>query len=1199
MISLGPRGARRAGRTPNRERDLAHGDRAEAGTRRGGRDAALVLLAAPPAVPGSHDDAQRAMGLAAARLRMARRRESSADRATRLRLMRLVADPSGRRFTIAFADRFLRPNRPRTAVRTVRELLSELGIPRFEGRWNRLLLRLLLRAGGIFPGFTFKRVRARFATEVRRVTWPLSRPALERRLRRARAAGFRVIVNLLGEHVVSDAEAAERLAGVASLAARRGVDAVSLKLSAVAAHLEAFTTEARAPGVADALAGLVTERLLPGGRLLMLDMEAYRDVGLTLRVLADLAARPALLGARLGVVVQAYLRDGAHVLEEVLAIAETRVRAGGAPLRVRLVKGANLAMEHFEAASRGWPLATFDTKLDVDRSWRTLMGRAIEAAGKGHIEVGLASHNTFDLALGLLRRAHSPARARVGFELLAGIAPGTARALRDLGADVMLYAPVVADDDLLSAVAYLIRRFDESTSESNHLRHAFGMEARDAAFDAEAAFFRAGVLAGPPTAAAAALGRVRMGDVTSPSRGFRNTADTDWTSPERRASVQAVLAQTRDASGCIVRPRVGGRDRDGDVNEGVDPSRPGVVLHQVHLASPDLVDEALGLARAKLARGSWLSASAMRARADVMDQCARRIAERREALIAAMVAETGKTVPEADVEVSEAIDFLHYYEQFARDLAATDTARPVALGVVVVASPWNFPLAIGVGGVAAALLAGNAVLFKPAPEAALVGRLAAEALWDGGVPPDALQFVPCANEPAGRHLVCHPDVAAVILTGGTETARRFQAWRPRLRLFAETGGKNTVIVTDAADRDLALRHIVQGAFGHAGQKCSATSVLICEDAVLEDGRFLERLREAAATLRVGSAWNPTTDIPPLIRPPRPPLLDALTTLAPGERWLLEPRVDPDNPRLVSPGIRLGVAPGSPAHTVEFFGPHLAVMRAGDLDEAIALANATPYGLTAGLQSLDPNEQRRWVAGMRAGNLYINRPTTGAIVGRQPFGGLKASAFGPGAKAGGPNYVQQLLRVEPRRVAPASGLAQVPQAPASIAPEVPDYDACFSTRFARPLQLTELAGQSNVLRYLPVTCVLVRLGVGASAWDAERILTAIRVVGCHVHVSAAESATWHAALGVPVRVEAPEALAAEVSALDPAPERVRVSGFIADVLLAACLAAGMHVDDAPVAPDEATELLRYLREQAISHDWHRDGNLTFAPAGDLP
>jgi RHH-type proline utilization regulon transcriptional repressor/proline dehydrogenase/delta 1-pyrroline-5-carboxylate dehydrogenase len=1181
---------------------LAHEDTSQTQARRGGRTAATELLASSPAPPGSDAEAQRVIALAAELVSMARRRESSADRATRLRLSRLVADPRGRRFTIAFADRFLRPARPRTAVRTVRELLAELGVPRFEFRWNRFLLGLLLRAGGIFPGFTFKRVRARFAAEIRRVTWPLSRPGLERRLKRARAAGFKVIVNLLGEHVVSDAEAAARLSGVAALASRRGVEAVSLKLSAIAAHLEAFTTEQRAPGIGDALEVLIRERLLPDGRLLMLDMEAYRDVGLTLRVLTDLSARPGLLQARIGVVVQAYLKDSAHVLEEVIAIAEARVRAGGPPLRVRLVKGANLAMERFEAASRGWPLATYDAKLDVDRSWRTLMTRALQAAERGFLEVGLASHNTFDLALGLLRWAHSAARERVGFELLAGIAPGTARALRDLGADVMLYAPVVADDDLLSAVAYLLRRFDESTSESNHLRHAFGMRARDAAFEAEAAFFRAGLLAGPPTTAAAALGRAHTSDVALPSgppRGFRNAPDTDWTSPERRASVRDALERTLAASGWQVRPRVGGVDRDGEVRHGVDPSRPGVTLHEARMASSAVLDEALSIAKEKLARGTWLSPSAMRSRADVMDVVARRIGERREALIAAMVAETGKIVPEADVEVSEAIDFLHYYAECARAIAANEAVRPVALGVVVVASPWNFPFAIGVGGVAAALLAGNAVLFKPAPEAVLVGRLAAEALWDGGVPPDALQFVPCDNEPAGRHLVGHPDVAGVILTGGTATARRFQAWRPRLRLFAETGGKNAVIVTDAADRDLALRCIVQGAFGHAGQKCSATSVLICEDAVLEGGRFLERLREAAATLRVGSAWSPLTDIPPLIRPPRAPLSDALTELGPGERWLLEPRLDPDNPRLVSPGIRLGVAPGSAAHTVEFFGPHLAVMRAADLDAAIALANATPYGLTSGLQSLDPEEQRRWVSGMRAGNLYINRSTTGAIVGRQPFGGLKASAFGPGAKAGGPNYVAQFMHLEPRQATPASGLVQVPTAPASIAPQVPDYERCFSMRFAAPVQLTRIDGQSNVLRYLPVTCVLVRLGRGASAWDAERILTAIRVVGCHVHVSAAEPATWHAALGVPVRVEAPEVLAAEVAALDPAPERVRVSGFIADVLLTACLGAGMHVDDSPVAPDEASELLKYLREQSISHDWHRDGNLTLAPPGDLP
>ena len=331
------------------------------------------------------------------------------------------------------------------------------------------------------------------------------------------------------------------------------------------------------------------------------------------------------------------------------------------------------------------------------------------------------------------------------------------------------------------------------------------------------------------------------------------------------------------------------------------------------------------------------------------------------------------------------------------------------LGVVVVAPPWNFPLSIPAGGVLAALAAGNGVILKPAPEAVLVGWHLAQALWDAGIPSEALAFLPCPDGDVGRGLITDPRVDAVILTGSVETARRFLAWRPALTLFAETSGKNAMIVTALADRDQAIRDLVRSAFGHDGQKCSAASLAICEAEVYEDEVFRRQLRDAAASLPVGDAWDPASRITPLTQPPGEALRRALTTLDEGEAWLLEPRRLGTGERLWSPGIKLGVRRASFFHRTECFGPVLGLMRAENLDEAIDLADDTPFGLTSGIQSLDDREVDRWVERIHAGNLYVNRPTTGAIVGRQPFGGWKASSVGPGAKAGGPNYVLQLAR----------------------------------------------------------------------------------------------------------------------------------------------------------------------------------------------
>ncbi len=329
------------------------------------------------------------------------------------------------------------------------------------------------------------------------------------------------------------------------------------------------------------------------------------------------------------------------------------------------------------------------------------------------------------------------------------------------------------------------------------------------------------------------------------------------------------------------------------------------------------------------------------------------------------------------------------------------------MGVVLVVPPWNFPYAIAAGGVLAALAAGNTVLLKPAPEAVRVGWILADQLWRSGVPRDVLQFVPSRDDDVGRHLVSHPGVDAVILTGSLSTAEMFRSWHPTMHLLAETSGKNSLVITAAADVDAAIKDLVRSAFGHAGQKCSAASVAIVEAPIYDDPAFQRQLADAVASLRVGPSWLATTAVGPVIRPPDGALLRALTQLDEGETWLVEPRVDPLNPRLWSPGVKVGVRPGSWSHRTEWFGPVLAVMRAPDFITALTWQNATDFGLTAGLHSLDPEECTMFTERVEAGNVYINRATTGAIVQRQPFGGWKRSAIGPGAKAGGPGYVAVL------------------------------------------------------------------------------------------------------------------------------------------------------------------------------------------------
>jgi RHH-type transcriptional regulator, proline utilization regulon repressor / proline dehydrogenase / delta 1-pyrroline-5-carboxylate dehydrogenase len=397
------------------------------------------------------------------------------------------------------------------------------------------------------------------------------------------------------------------------------------------------------------------------------------------------------------------------------------------------------------------------------------------------------------------------------------------------------------------------------------------------------------------------------------------------------------------------------------------------------------------------------------------------------------------------------------------------------------------------------------------------------------------------------------------LTGATATAKLFMQLRLGIDLIAETGGKNALIITALADRDQAIKDLVQSAFGFAGQKCSACSLAILEGELYDDLHFREQLRDAVQSLAVGSAWELKSRVTPLIREANPTLLRGLTVLDEGEEWLLKPLQDAKNPNLWSPGIKLGVKRGSFAYQNELFGPVLGLMRAEDLEEAVDLANGTPYGLTSGLHSLDQREKDYWLKCIEAGNCYINRSITGAIVQRQPFGGYKQSSFGPGLKAGGPNYLIQFMSAEARQAQPT-------------------YQQWWNSYYSQDHDPSQLVGEANLLRYLPRERMLVRFQKGDSRQALLNVLEAARICGTPIEVSCDPGEQSSLA-------ETEEQL---IERLDGG--RVRFLSTPSSTLKLAFANAAVTVIDSPVNTCGRVELLHYLREVSISHCTHRYGLL---------
>lgn len=1036
------------------------------------------------------------------------------------KIARLIDSPQSKSLSMAMTDRLFRSDDAARAAHGWRGLLRRFGIGAGFAPIDRLMLHLGAFGSRIVPGMVIAAVRAKLRQESSEVILPAEDPALSDYLRRRREEGERVNLNQLGEAVLGEQEAGRRLDALLALLARADVDYVSVKISAIFSQINLVAWRATLEEIKARLRQLY-RAALPEGKFVNLDMEEYRDLELTVAAFREVLDEPEFRDLSAGIVLQAYLPDSIGVQRELTEWAKRRCGAGGAPIKIRIVKGANLAMERVEAEWHGWTQAPHPDKNTTDAGFKRMLEFACQPENAAAVRVGVGSHNLFDVALALELREHNGVGDRVEIEMLEGMAPAQARAVNAAAQGLLLYAPLVRQADFGSALAYLIRRLDENTTEGNFLADLFSLRPGSSAWQRQKMRFLEAWEA-----------RNTVSDATRrkslPDRqpnAFSNQPDSDWTLPATRAALLAARAPSGSP------PEAGSRE----------------------------VESALAVA--EQAQPRW-ETSGENDRVRILRACADQLQKTRFESIALLRDEGKKAAAEADTEVSEAIDFARYY---AATGTAPEGANCAALGTVVVAPPWNFPFAIPCGGVLAALMAGNAVILKPAPESIRIGWWLAQQLWAGGVPKDVLHFVACADGKVGRQLIVDERTDAVILTGAYETARKFQDWRPSLKLFAETSGKNAIVVSALADRELAARDLVRSAFGHSGQKCSAASLGILEVEVYDDPVFRRQLRDAAASLAVGPASDPSSIVTPLVQEPTDKLLGTLTILDDGEQWLLEPRVDADDPCLWSPGIKLGVKAGSWFHQTECFGPVLGLMRANDLDDAVQMQNAVAYGLTAGFHSLDETEIERWKERVEAGNLYINRGITGAIVRRQPFGGWEKSSIGPGAKAGGPNYVNLFRRITDSSAADTESARN-------------SYLSSWQSHFVVGHDPSGLACEANEFRYRPRLGVLLRMA------EPDALAGLMAYAGALVVVRVALSlATLESDAQLITRL--PQ-LATEhdvFRTIDP-------SRRPSDELLRAVHEAGLHWIDAPISAVGRIELTRWLREQSVTETLHRYGNV---------
>jgi RHH-type proline utilization regulon transcriptional repressor/proline dehydrogenase/delta 1-pyrroline-5-carboxylate dehydrogenase len=834
-------------------------------------------------------------------------------------------------------------------------------------------------------------------------------------------------VDVLGEAVVSEPEADAYAARYLDLLNRLARDAadwgepcpsdvgprgavprlnISLKLSAFYSQIHPADPDTALDRIAGRLRPVLA-RARDVRAAVCVDMESYALKDLTLRLFKTLFAEPEFReGPDCGIAIQTYLRDAESDLCALIDWARERQRR----ITVRLVKGAYWDYEAINARQRGWPIPVFEHKAETDANFERLSAFLLE--NDAHVAAAFASHNLRSLGhvlaqadrLGLDRRAFE-------FQVLYGMADPIKTALLEAGCRVRAYCPV---GELLPGMAYLVRRLLENTSNEGFLAQRFAQGAtRDALLRNPADLARAAATqpspAPPPPA-------------TPGLPGFHNEPPTDFTRPAERDRLRAALGQLRTTLGRQYPLIIGNRRiPTPDWAPSLNPADQRETIGLSARATRAHADEAVAVARA--AQRGWARTPAAE-RADRLDALGNLLRRDKAHLSALLILEAGKNWTEADADVAEAIDFCHFNAAVMRDLGRPRATQMLAgetnaqhwwpRGVGVVIAPWNFPLAILTGMTSAALVGGNAVILKPSDQTPVIAAALLDRMAQAGFPPGVVNLLTGRGSEIGPHLVAHPQIDFIAFTGSMEVGLRLwesagatpPAQLHLRKVVCEMGGKNALIIDNDADLDEAVAAIVQSAFGYNGQKCSALSRLIVLDAAHD--RLLERLIAAGSSLRIGPAEMPGNLIGPVIdRAAQQRILAAIQT-GRTEATLAWQGCVPDAPHAlyVPPTLFTNVPRSSRLFREEIFGPVLSVTRASSFDQAIELANDSMFALTGGLFSRSPSHIEQAKAELVCGNLYINRTITGAIVGRQPFGGFKLS--GGGTKAGGREYPEQFL-----------------------------------------------------------------------------------------------------------------------------------------------------------------------------------------------
>ncbi|QKF68188.1 proline dehydrogenase / 1-pyrroline-5-carboxylate dehydrogenase [Arcobacter venerupis] len=1157
---------------------------------------------------------------------------SDFDREFYIKMNKMLDHPKDKALLIELMDQCFRCDSNARIADQICFLLEKHGMAHFFTTKDKTLLWLFTNFGKFLPNLSVPMFVNQIREDTKTVVIKGEEEPFNKHLVMRKEEGTRVNINLIGEVVLGEVEAAERMEKYLKALSNPNIDYISIKISTIYSQINALNFEHTVQVLVEKLSKIYAQAkkypyIAPDGtksnKFINLDMEEYRDLAITVEVFKRTLEKPEFKDFYAGIVLQAYLPDSFNWQKDLCQWAKNRVANGGSPIKFRLVKGANMEMEETEASQKHWEMVTYTDKSDTDSNYKRMARYALESENAPYMHIGTASHNLFELAYATTLAAENGTSQYHTLEMLEGMSEAARLAIKEISKSVILYAPTASKAQFTNAIAYLVRRLDENTGPNNFIRYSFGLKVGSSDWKMQKELFLKSFENEKTSFVGAKRKQNRLtenwdnfSNSSYDTKHYHAEADTDFVLPANQEWARNIVKKwkfTKDTVHAITPIVIGGLDitENRIVVDAIDKSllKEGVLAGRFANANAEDIKKAVEVAKADV--DGWRSLTHAQRQA-ALKLVAIKVRDRRGDLIGVAAAEVGKVFTETDVEVSEAVDFLEFYPYSTQYFEKYENLEFSGRGVGVVIPPWNFPVAIPLGGVASALAAGNTVIIKPASSAALTAYEMCKCFWDAGISKNVLQFVPCAGALAGEHLIANKDVDFVILTGGEDTAKTMLKTRPDLFLTAETGGKDATIVTNMADREQAVKNVCQSAFANSGQKCSATSLLVLEEEVYNDEGFKKALIDTASSMSVGSVWDFKNRIGTLANKVSGNLEKALNTLEKNESWLLAPSYAQDNEYMLKPAIKWGVSEGSFIHKNELFGPVLAVIKANNLEHAVKIVNDTGYGLTSGIESLDEREVTYWKENLKAGNLYINRGTTGAIVLRQPFGGMGKSAIGAGRKVGIFNYITQFVEFKEksapkvakkynndltRLLENCKNSSKNKEEFEKLEVALQSYLENFENEFSQAKDYAKVRGEDNHFKYLPLKNVLIRVSSGDTIFETVSRILAAKVSGVHFKVSVNNNAEVKSFLNATKELfstrdrlieQSDEELITSISRYD----RViysDISKVPALVFEAATKLLTFIVRAKPMM-EGRLELLNYFIEQSISHSFHRYGNI---------